>query len=370
MRHDMATTSRRDGSADQALADLGYRGRPRHAIRECSSARPLGEAEGAFLLCGFLLAAWAPQGDLVRATRWFERNRTACGPPGLICEEYDATQRQPARQSPPGIRACGAASVRDGPPRDLSHEFYLWDARDSEPCDRSEGAHSGGRNRAFRPERSRPVWESNDQTHPQTPTVEAEMAWALADSSPPIGHVDSYGVTRSDTGSRADVIGRTLAFDLCQTSNDRSIGGSRPVGQPWTPNPLAGCVSAARAALAAGDQVAGDSAKDTRGGVRGPSAPENVGRMTNSVDLPVWCAIKPTLGSWRTAATRTIGRKGRGPALRLSTLRSSAERSGGRTTPQLGAIMRRPCGGSRRFVPSARTSRTNTRESTRTGYMR
>ena len=28
------------------------------------------------------------------ALRWFERNRAACGPPGLFSEEYDVAQRQ------------------------------------------------------------------------------------------------------------------------------------------------------------------------------------------------------------------------------------------------------------------------------------
>jgi hypothetical protein len=57
--------------------------------------RPLGQAEGAFLLCGFWLAlAHDQRGDPVRATRWFERNRAACGPPGLLCEEFDVVQRQ------------------------------------------------------------------------------------------------------------------------------------------------------------------------------------------------------------------------------------------------------------------------------------
>jgi hypothetical protein len=57
--------------------------------------RPLGEAEGAFLLCGFLMAlAYHQQGDLVTAARWFERNRASCGPPGLLSEEFDVTQRQ------------------------------------------------------------------------------------------------------------------------------------------------------------------------------------------------------------------------------------------------------------------------------------
>ncbi|HEY9305441.1 MAG TPA: glycoside hydrolase family 15 protein, partial [Mycobacterium sp.] len=57
--------------------------------------RPLGEAEGAFLLCGFMMAlADHQQGNDLAAVRWFERNRTACGPPGLFTEEYDVVQRQ------------------------------------------------------------------------------------------------------------------------------------------------------------------------------------------------------------------------------------------------------------------------------------
>jgi GH15 family glucan-1,4-alpha-glucosidase len=57
--------------------------------------RPLGEAEGAFVMCGFLMAlAYAQQGDEVRAARWFERSRTACGPAGLLSEEFDVMQRQ------------------------------------------------------------------------------------------------------------------------------------------------------------------------------------------------------------------------------------------------------------------------------------
>jgi GH15 family glucan-1,4-alpha-glucosidase len=56
---------------------------------------PLGDAEGAFLLCGFWLAlAHAQQGDATRAVAWFERNRAACGPPGLLSEEFDVRQRQ------------------------------------------------------------------------------------------------------------------------------------------------------------------------------------------------------------------------------------------------------------------------------------
>ena len=57
--------------------------------------RPLGQAEGAFVLCGFMLAlAHHQQGDRVAAARWFERNRAACGPPGLCSEEFDVSERQ------------------------------------------------------------------------------------------------------------------------------------------------------------------------------------------------------------------------------------------------------------------------------------
>jgi GH15 family glucan-1,4-alpha-glucosidase len=57
--------------------------------------RPLGEAEGAFLLCGLLASlALAQQGRAIEAMRFFERNRAACGPPGLLTEEFDVRQRQ------------------------------------------------------------------------------------------------------------------------------------------------------------------------------------------------------------------------------------------------------------------------------------
>ena len=57
--------------------------------------RPLGEAEGAFVLCGLLTSiALHQQGREVEAHRWFERSRVVCGPPGLFAEEYDLAQRQ------------------------------------------------------------------------------------------------------------------------------------------------------------------------------------------------------------------------------------------------------------------------------------
>ncbi len=66
-----------------------------YAYRYRPDERPLGESEGAFLLCGFVMAlARAQQGDHISATRWFERTRAACGPPGLLSEEFDIAQRQ------------------------------------------------------------------------------------------------------------------------------------------------------------------------------------------------------------------------------------------------------------------------------------
>lgn len=71
------------------LAEDGY------LYRYRPDERPLGEAEGAFLLCGFIAALATHQaGDPVDAHRWFERNRAGCGPPGLYAEEYDVQQRQ------------------------------------------------------------------------------------------------------------------------------------------------------------------------------------------------------------------------------------------------------------------------------------
>lgn len=66
-----------------------------YAYRFRHDERPLGQAEGAFLLCGFITALGAhQQGDQASAFRWFERNRAACGPAGLLAEEYDVPQRQ------------------------------------------------------------------------------------------------------------------------------------------------------------------------------------------------------------------------------------------------------------------------------------
>lgn len=71
------------------LSEDGYLYRFRH------DARPMHQAEGAFLLCGFWMSlASLIRGDDAGAKTWFERNRAACGPPGLFSEEFDVIQRQ------------------------------------------------------------------------------------------------------------------------------------------------------------------------------------------------------------------------------------------------------------------------------------
>jgi alpha,alpha-trehalase len=87
-----ATDPRSVATVAAVRAELSEDG---YVYRFRQDARPPGAAEGAFTLCGFLMAlAEHQQGDALAARTWFERNRTACGPPGLFSEEYDVTQRQ------------------------------------------------------------------------------------------------------------------------------------------------------------------------------------------------------------------------------------------------------------------------------------
>jgi hypothetical protein len=74
------------------LQELEHEG---YVYRFRQDDRPLHEAEGAFLLCGFTTSlALHQQGRQIEAVRMFERNRAACGTPGLFAEEYDIGQRQ------------------------------------------------------------------------------------------------------------------------------------------------------------------------------------------------------------------------------------------------------------------------------------
>lgn len=87
------------GSDPRTLATLNAvreeLARDEYVYRFRHDSRELAEAEGAFVLCGFMMAlAEHQQGHTARAVRFFERNRAACGPPGLFSEEYDIVQRQ------------------------------------------------------------------------------------------------------------------------------------------------------------------------------------------------------------------------------------------------------------------------------------
>ncbi|MGP2442745.1 glycoside hydrolase family 15 protein [Streptomyces sp. JW3] len=75
-----------------------------HVYRFRHGEEPLGDAEGAFLLCGFTMALAAHAQDLhTEAARWFERTRAACGSAGLFAEEYDVAQRQLRGNLPQGF---------------------------------------------------------------------------------------------------------------------------------------------------------------------------------------------------------------------------------------------------------------------------
>jgi GH15 family glucan-1,4-alpha-glucosidase len=100
-------------AVERELTEDGY------CYRYRPDERPLGRSEGAFLLCGFILSlAYEQQGQAVSAARWFERNRAACGPPGLLSEEFDVTQRQLRGNLPQAfvhamLLECAAAQYRD-----------------------------------------------------------------------------------------------------------------------------------------------------------------------------------------------------------------------------------------------------------------
>lgn len=85
---DARTTATVD-AVEHDLTEDGFVYRFRH------DHRPLAEAEGAFLLCGYWMAlARHQQGSTEQARAWYERTRAAYGAPGLYAEEYDVVQRQ------------------------------------------------------------------------------------------------------------------------------------------------------------------------------------------------------------------------------------------------------------------------------------
>jgi len=66
-----------------------------YVYRFAPDDRPLGEAEGSFLLCTFWLAlAEAQAGQTTRSLRRLERALASCGTAALFSEEFDVAQRQ------------------------------------------------------------------------------------------------------------------------------------------------------------------------------------------------------------------------------------------------------------------------------------
>lgn len=75
-----------------------------YVYRYAAEDKPLGQAEGAFLMCGFAMClADLAAGDPLSAFRWFERQRSAAGPAGLLSEEFDVQQRQLRGNLPQGF---------------------------------------------------------------------------------------------------------------------------------------------------------------------------------------------------------------------------------------------------------------------------
>jgi alpha,alpha-trehalase len=101
---------------DAVRDELGVDG---FAYRFRHDARPLHQAEGAFLLSGFWMALVEhARGHPVAAAHWFERNRSAAGPAALYTEEYDVHQRQLRGNLPQafvhaGLLECAVTLSRD-----------------------------------------------------------------------------------------------------------------------------------------------------------------------------------------------------------------------------------------------------------------
>lgn len=66
-----------------------------YIYRYAQRGSPLGDAEGAFLICNFWLSLAAlSNGDIVHGVSLFERARSSAGTPGLLAEELDVVEHQ------------------------------------------------------------------------------------------------------------------------------------------------------------------------------------------------------------------------------------------------------------------------------------
>ncbi len=66
-----------------------------YIYRYAEPGEPLGQNEGAFLICNFWMSlAYLGCGETTKAAQYFERTRASCSSSGLFSEEYDVAQRQ------------------------------------------------------------------------------------------------------------------------------------------------------------------------------------------------------------------------------------------------------------------------------------
>ena len=66
-----------------------------YIYRYAEPGEPLGQNEGAFLICNFWMAlAYLGCGEATKGAQYFERTRASCSSSGLFSEEYDVAQRQ------------------------------------------------------------------------------------------------------------------------------------------------------------------------------------------------------------------------------------------------------------------------------------
>ena len=66
-----------------------------YIYRYAEPGEPLGENEGAFLICNFWMSlAYLGCGEPTKGSQYFERTRASCSSSGLFSEEYDVAQRQ------------------------------------------------------------------------------------------------------------------------------------------------------------------------------------------------------------------------------------------------------------------------------------
>jgi alpha,alpha-trehalase len=66
-----------------------------YIYRYADAGEPLGENEGAFLICNFWMSlAYLGCGATTKGAQYFERTRASCSSSGLFSEEYDVAQRQ------------------------------------------------------------------------------------------------------------------------------------------------------------------------------------------------------------------------------------------------------------------------------------